>query len=55
MNGSGHIVPACYLELHEEGEVEISTCPPTTPLVSLFSSTFALYRSLADLPTPAEN
>ena len=25
-NGSGHEVPACYLELHEEGEVEISTC-----------------------------
>ena len=27
-NGSGHVVPACYLELHEEREVEISTCPP---------------------------
>ena len=25
-NGSRHEVPACYLELHEEGEVEISTC-----------------------------
>ena len=25
-NGSGHKVPACYLELHEEGEDEISTC-----------------------------
>ena len=25
-NGSGHEVPACYLELHEEGEDEISTC-----------------------------
>ena len=26
MNGSGHEVPACYKELHEEGEVELSTC-----------------------------
>ena len=25
--GSGHAVVACYLELYEEGEVEISTCP----------------------------
>jgi len=26
MNVLGHIVPACYLEVHEEDEVEISTC-----------------------------
>ena len=26
MNGSGHKVPACYLELHEESEVEILVC-----------------------------
>ena len=26
MNGSRHKVPACYEELHEEGDVDISTC-----------------------------
>jgi len=25
-NDSGHKVPACYLDLHEESEVETSTC-----------------------------
>ena len=30
-NGSDHAMVASYSELHEEGEVEISTVPPTLP------------------------
>ena len=31
-NGSDHAVVASYSELYEEGEVEISTVPPTLPI-----------------------
>ena len=31
-NGSDHVVVASYSELYEEGEVEISTVPPTLPI-----------------------
>ena len=52
-------MPACYLELYEEGEIEIPTCvPPPHPgnlLAYLFSSSLALYRALAYLPAPAED
>ena len=32
-NGSDHAVVASYSELYEEGEVEISTVPPTLPVL----------------------
>ena len=31
-NGSNHAVVASYSELYEEGEVKISTVPPTLPV-----------------------
>ena len=49
MNESGHKVPACYLELREEGEVEISTCPPPTPSLSHF---FLLTICMIECSTP---
>ena len=50
MNGLGHEVAECYLELHEEDKVEISTCPIHQIYYILHQSLHLDYKKL-----PAED